>query len=101
MNVRAVSHIAGKELRYIVFSPIGWIVLGVFAVQVGSIFVGLVEQVYEGLAFGRSPNSVARYIYTSSIRSVISQSPTSFISTYHCSRCLSFRASCTPGRLSF
>lgn len=73
MNLRAIVQVAGKELRYLAFSPIGWVVLAIFAVQVGSVFVFLVEQVYEGLAFGREPRSVARYIYTSSVRGVVSR----------------------------
>ena len=73
MNSRAIVQVAGKELRYFAFSPIGWIVLSVFAVQVGSVFVFLVETVYEGLAFGREPRSIARYIYTSSVRGIFSR----------------------------
>lgn len=66
MNIRAISHIAGKELRYIVFSPIGWIVFAVFAVQVGSAFLFLLEQLYESIAFGRKPTSIAAEVYTRS-----------------------------------
>ena len=73
MNFNLVLHIARKELKYVVFSPVGWIVFAIFAAQAGSVFVGVVEQVYELLAFGSQPRSVAGYFYQRSVSGVLSQ----------------------------
>ena len=68
MNLKVISLIAAKELRYIALSPIGWIVLAIFFVQAAYQFTGTLDLLFGRLALGRGPDSFAEALFTSSFR---------------------------------
>lgn len=63
-------NIATKELRYILLSPIGWIVVAVFAIQSSSRFMRILDWQYQRYIAGRGPESWAETLFTTSGGSV-------------------------------
>lgn len=72
MSAYNLYRIGIKEFSYLVYSPIGWIVLTIFAVQSGYGFFSLFDAYYERLALGDGPGSFAEALFTTSFRSVFS-----------------------------
>ena len=65
-----VSVIAEKELQHLIYSPIGWIVFVVFWFQAGSQFLLSFDMLIEATAVGRSLDSYAERLFTSSFQTV-------------------------------
>ena len=70
MSIQSIVRIASKELRYIAYSPIGWIVLAIFFVQSAYQFSLVFESNFQRLALGSGPDSFAEILFTSGFRSV-------------------------------
>ena len=64
MNINILTRIAIKELRYLMFSPIGWVVLAAFFLFVGYRFTLLFEAYYTGLQLGNEPRGFSRDLFT-------------------------------------
>ena len=76
MGNNSTSRIALNELRYLLFSPIGWIVLAIFFTQTALELVGLLDFSFSNLAFGNNSLGFANYFFTNAaggvFRTVIS-----------------------------
>ena len=64
MTPDIVGRIAIKELRYLLFSPIGWVVLAAFFLFVGFRYTVLFEAYFTGLQLGSEPRSFAHDLFT-------------------------------------
>ena len=70
MTVHNITRVAAKELRYLAFSPVGWILLAVFCVQTASAYLTSLHGNYENFVLGRSMASFTEALYTSRFRTV-------------------------------
>lgn len=70
MNLPSIFRIAGKELRYLLLSPIGWIVLAIFFIQTAAQFTRVFSVHFQRLALGSEPDSFAETLFTSSVSTV-------------------------------
>ena len=63
MKLTEISRITNKELRYLVYSPIGWVVLTVFAAQTAFEFVDALEGYFYLISRGSPPRSFALVLF--------------------------------------
>lgn len=73
MDIMNVIRLAGKELRYFAYSPIGWVVLAIFVIQASYNFNAILQLQYQQLALGSGPPSFAEWLFTISAFSVFQQ----------------------------
>ena len=70
MNLGSVTRVAAKELRFLIYSPIGWVVLAIYFVQVANRFTGTFELYFQQIALGNQPRGFALELFTSSFLGV-------------------------------
>ena len=70
MILHNTLRVAAKELRYLAFSPVGWILLAIFCVQTASSFLTSLNGNYEAFLFGRGRDSFTEALYTARFRTV-------------------------------
>ncbi len=64
MLTRKMSALMTKELKYLLLSPIGWVVLVLFAFQTSSYFGENLSSLYESFVRGREIDSFSKALFT-------------------------------------
>lgn len=64
MNRSVVVRVAGKELRYLCFSPIGWLVAAIFVIQISAHFLGVLDFYFGRGAFEPNAFGYAQSLFT-------------------------------------
>ena len=70
MILHNTLRVAAKELRYLAFSPVGWILLAIFCVQTASAYLTSLNGNYQNFVLGRGMDSFTEALYTSRFRTV-------------------------------
>ena len=70
MTLNTIARVAAKELRYLAFSPVGWILLAIFCVQTASSYLTSLNGHYEAFILGSGRDSFTHALYTSQFRTV-------------------------------
>ncbi|MGN1233607.1 MAG: Gldg family protein [Candidatus Cryptobacteroides sp.] len=70
-NFNQTLRIAKAELKMMFYSPVAWLVLLVFAVQVGYSFVDVFSGILDSMDLGRSAWSVSQQIFGKSMSSIL------------------------------
>ena len=64
MTRNQILNIAIKELRYLAFSPIGWVIAAAFWAKVGSGYAILLAGLFEEASLGQDSESLTRQLFT-------------------------------------
>ena len=73
MNHASVIQLLAKELRYLLYSPIGWIVAALFVASSSFQYSSTLVAYFERLSGGVQPDSFAEVLFTSGFNSVFQE----------------------------